>query len=244
MAYNNKDIKPSASDKASLKNKEKEQQQKVDEGVSHVNDFFNRNSKLIWTIVGVIVAVALIILCYQKFYLQPKKVEGQAQMFPAEASFKAGNYEIALNGDGNNLGFAEIESQYGRKAGESVYLYAGICELNLGKYEEALSYLKKYKGKDEILAARALACQGDAYVGLSRYDEALACYDKAIAKADNMFAASYLLKAGVVCEEQGNAEKALTYYQKIKDQYPQSMEGYDIDKYIERIKAASEPEGK
>ena len=36
----------------------------------------------------------------------------------------------------------------------------------------------------------------------------------------------------------GDNAKALAYYKKIKDQYPQSMEGYDIDKYITRIEEA------
>ena len=36
----------------------------------------------------------------------------------------------------------------------------------------------------------------------------------------------------------GESAKALSFYQKIKDQYPQSMEGYDIDKYIARIEIA------
>ena len=48
-------------------------------------------------------------------------------------------------------------------------------------------------------------------------------------------AASYLLKAGVTCEELGDNAKALTFYKKIKDQYANSPEGYDIDKYITRI---------
>ena len=32
----------------------------------------------------------------------------------------------------------------------------------------------------------------------------------------------------------GNKDKALECYKTIKDKYPQSMEGYDIDKYITR----------
>ena len=52
-----------------------------------------------------------------------------------------------------------------------------------------------------------------------------------------MFAAGYLLKAGVVAEELGQSEKALGYYKEIKEKYPQSMEGYDVDKYIGRIEA-------
>ena len=52
-----------------------------------------------------------------------------------------------------------------------------------------------------------------------------------------MYAAGYLLKAGLTAEKLGQDEKALGFYQTIKDQYPQSMEGYDIDKYIGRIEA-------
>lgn len=224
--------------KENLKEQEKLQNEKVEERVSAVEKFFNENKKLIWSSLGVVVAIGLVILCYQKFYVQPKRAEGQAQMFPAEANFRANEYNLALNGDGNVLGFAQIAKEYGAKAGKSVYLYAGICELQLGNFENALNYLKKYNGKDAILAARALGCQGDAYVGLEKYNDALACFEKAASKADNMFAASYLLKAGVVCEELGNNEKALAFYKKIKDQYPQSVEGYDIDKYISRIENA------
>ena len=111
----------------------------------------------------------------------------------------------------------------------------GKSYIELGKYEEAISYLNKYNGKDEILKAKAIACKGDAFAGLEKYKDAVSCYEKAAKVADNMFAAAYLLKAGVACEELGDNAKALSFYKTIKDQYPQSMEGYDIDKYISRI---------
>jgi hypothetical protein len=38
----------------------------------------------------------------------------------------------------------------------------------------------------------------------------------------------------------GDNAKALTYYKRIKDKYPQSIEGYDIDKYISRIESQQE----
>ena len=76
---------------------------------------------------------------------------------------------------------------------------------------------------------------GDAYVGLEDYAKALGCFEKAAAVVDNMFAAGYLLKAGVVAEKLGQNEKALALYTQIKDQYPDSMEGYDIAKYIGRL---------
>ena len=156
-------------------------------------------------------------------------------MANAEKNFRGGDYELALNGDGNTLGFVQIIDEYGTKAGKAVYFYAGVCELQLCNFESAIKYLEAYKGSDAILEARATACIGDAYVGLEDYGKALNYFEKAAKAADNMFAAGYLLKAGAVAEKLGENAKALSFYQTIKDQYPQSMEGYEIDKYIGRI---------
>ncbi len=221
-----------------LKDQERLHDEQVAEKVSSVENFFNENKKIIWSVLGVIVIVGLGVLCYHKFYAQPQKAEAAEQMFPAEASFRAQNYDVALNGDGNVLGFSQIIDQYGSHAGAAAFFYAGVCELQLGNYEEAVSYLSKYNGKDAILKAKALGAKGDAYEGLEKYKEAVACYEKAANVVDDMFAASYLLKAGIACEELGDSAKALTFYKKIKDQYQQSMEGYDIDKYISRIENA------
>ena len=62
--------------------------------------------------------------------------------------------------------------------------------------------------------------------------------EKAAKKADNEMASPiFLQKAATVAEKMGNYKKALDFYQKIKDEYSQSMIGRDIDKYIERAKA-------
>ena len=214
---------------------EQEHEEKVIETVSKTDLFFRENKKTIYGILIALVVIALVLVAYQKLYVQPKSDEAAAQMIPAEANFRNGEFELALNGDGNVLGFAQIIEDFGAKGGKDIYYYAGVCELQLGHYQEAINYLKKYRGKDSILLARAKACIGDAYVGLENYKEAVGYFEKAAAAADNMFAAGYLLKAGVTCEELGDNAKALTFYKKIKDQYPQSVEGYDIDKYITRI---------
>ena len=54
----------------------------------------------------------------------------------------------------------------------------------------------------------------------------------------NLFAASYLLKAGIVAEEMGNKDKALAYYKEIKDKWTSAPEAAEIDKYISRIETA------
>ena len=207
----------------------------VVEAVSKTEKFFNENGKVLGGIVAGLAVVAAIVFCWYKFAYQPAVEEAQGQMAVAEENFRAADYELALNGDGNVLGFTQIIDEYGAKAGKAVYFYAGVCELQLGNYELAIKDLKAYKGTDEILKARALACIGDAYVGLENYAEALVYFEKAAAVVENMYAAGYLLKAGAVAEKLGENAKALGFYETIKDQYPQSMEAYEIDKYIGRV---------
>jgi tetratricopeptide (TPR) repeat protein len=207
----------------------------VVEAVSKTEQFFEKNGKLLSIICAAVVVLCAAVFCWYKFVHQPKVAEAQGQMALAEENFRLGSYELALNGDGNVLGFVQILDEYGVKAGKSVNFYAGVCELQLGNWESAIKYLEAYNGKDEILAARAKACIGDAYAGLEDYKKALGYFEQAAAVVDNMFAAGYLLKAGVVAEKLGENAKALSCYETIKDKYPQSVEAYDIDKYIGRI---------
>ena len=209
----------------------------VVEAVSKTEKFFQENGKLLSTICAAFVVVCAVVFCWYKFAYQPKVNEAQGQMAYAEQNFRAGDFELALNGDGNALGFAQIIDEYGKKAGKAVYFYAGVCELQLGEWEQAIKYLESYNGKDAILAARATACIGDAYVGLEDYKKALGYFEKAAAAADNMYAAGYLLKAGAVAEYLGDDAKALAFYKKISEQYNESIEAYDIEKYIGRIEA-------
>ena len=206
--------------------KEALRQENIEQTVSATEQFYNDNKKVIWGVVAAVLVIGLGILAYSKFIYQPKC---------AEANFQEGEFELALNGDGNILGFADIISEYGAKAGKAVYLYAGICELQLGNNEEALSYLKKYKGKEPILAARAKACEGDAYVALGDYNAAIRAYKAAVATADNIFAPAYLLKEGSAYEALGQKAEALACYKTIENDYPSSLEAYEIAKNIARV---------
>lgn len=217
------------------KNVKKENTEAVVEAVSKTDLFFKKyKNVLIWGAVA-LVAVAFAVFAYQKWYIQPKQREAQQQVFPAEMAFKAESWETALNGDGNNLGFADVISEYGKAAPAATWFQAGVCALQLGNFEEAVDYLSAYRGKDGILEARAKACLGDAYVGLEKYEQAYDCFLKAAAVVDNMYAAAYLLKAGVTAEQLGKTDNALKCYKEIKEKYPNSIEGYDIDKYITRL---------
>ncbi|MDO4736626.1 MAG: tetratricopeptide repeat protein [Bacteroidia bacterium] len=208
---------------------------KVGEALSKTEQFLEKYKNVMIYAVVAILVVAGAIYAYRNLVALPAQQEAMGQTFTAEQYFRNGDFEKALNGDGNALGFAEIISEYGTKSGEAVYFYAGVCNLQLGKFQEAIDYLKKYNGEDEIILARAIACIGDAYAGLNDFDTAISYYKKAASSADNIFAANYLMKAGIMYQEQGNTAEALKMYQEIKDKYPQSNEGYEIDKYITRI---------
>ena len=209
----------------------------VVDALSKTEKFFNQYGKLIAGVAAGVVVGAIAVFCYVKFVYQPAVVEAEGQMALAEQNFRAADYEVALNGDGNVLGFNQIISEYGAKAGKAVNFYAGVCEFNLKNYESAIKYLKAYNGKDAILAARALACIGDCYVNMEDYKTALTYFEKAVAAGDNLFAAEYLLDAGLVAEKLGENEKALGYYKQIKENYAAAPQAYDIDKYISRIEA-------
>ena len=207
----------------------------VAEAVSKTEKFFNKNGKLLMGVLIGIVVAAIAAFGWFKFSYQPAVAEAQGQMALAEQNALAGDFEAALNGNGDALGFYQIIAEYGSKAGEVVYMYAGVIELQNGNYQAAIDLLKEDDGDDAILEARALACIGDAYVGLENYEEALKYFEDAAEVIDNVYAAGYLFKAGLVAEKLGKNDKALELYELIKDQYPHSQEGYDIDKYIGRL---------
>ncbi len=216
--------------------KNHEPEESVGEALNQTEHFIERYKKPLFYLVIAIVAVTAIGFAYQHLYRKPRINEAMAQTFVAEQYFRADSFALALNGDGNSLGFKQIINEYGSTAGDAVTLYAGVCELHLGNYEEAIKLLKKYDGEDIILQARAICNIGDAYAGLQKNKEAVDYYMKAAKHADNAFAAGYLLKAGIMYEELGDKENALKAYEEIKAKYAKSVEGFEIDKYISRIK--------
>lgn len=207
--------------------------------VSRTEQFFNENKKLLWGIVAAIVVIAAAGYAFYKFSYLPKKVEASSQTIWAQNAFMQNNWELALEGDGNNLGFRQIIEDYGSKAGAAVYISAAICEMqkDSSDLDAAWAYLQKYSG-DDIMNARAEALKGDIRCAQGNYKEALSYYEKAAKVAECEFNASYIFKAAQCCEALGQKEEALEYYQTIRDFYPKSIEAQDIDKYITRLQTA------
>ena len=209
----------------------------VEQTLTKTEQFLEQNYKpLTYVLVGAIVLVGLIWLL--RLYTTKQNDEALSQMFMAEQYFGEDSLKLALYGDGNNLGFIDITKEYkNTKSGKLANFYAGTCLIHMGQFEEAISYLRKYTIKDEILAPQAKGLIGDAKVEVGSSAEGIKYYLEAADMADNSFLSPiYLMKAGMLYETGDNFAQALTTYESIKDKYPESNEGRSIDKYIARVK--------
>jgi len=196
---------------------------------------------LTYIVLGALVIVSLY-LSIQKFYLEPKDSDARNNIFVAEQYFQRDSFNLALNGDGNYLGFLDIISEYKMtKSSNLAKYYAGICYLQLGDYEEAISYLKKFSSKDIMVSSVANGAIGDAYVELGEMSKAISYYEKAANKTPNDFSTPiYLTKAAQILESEGDFKKALEFYEIIKKDYPKSAEGRNVEKLIARAKLQME----
>ncbi|PIF02023.1 MAG: hypothetical protein CR996_01870 [Draconibacterium sp.] len=223
---------------AKKKHDKEENLQELESALTRTEQFIEDNQKLIMYVVGGIVLAVVAYLGFNRFYLQPKQEEAVSQMFMAEIYFEKDSFNLAINGDGNYLGFLDIIDEYGiTKAANRAKYYTGISYLHLGEYEDALSYLKDFNTDDMLLAPIKEGAMGDAYLELGDQDKALKYYKKAYSYSDNELTTPvYKMKAASLLESMEENEKALKLYEEIKKEYPNTNEGRSIDKYIARIK--------
>jgi tetratricopeptide (TPR) repeat protein len=81
---------------------------------------------------------------------------------------------------------------------------------------------------------------GDAYSEKGDYGKALDLYEKAVdATKNDLIAAHYLKKVGMLNEYQGNKDAAVKAYERLHRDYPNtsSQDWRDVEKYIYRAGA-------
>jgi tetratricopeptide (TPR) repeat protein len=212
--------------------------QELESALTRTEQFIEDNQKKITYIVGAIVVIVGIYLAFNRFYMQPKENEALSQMFMAENYFEKDSFNLAINGDGNYLGFLDIIDDYGlTKSANRAKYYAGISYLHLGQYEDAIDYLKKFKTDDLLLGPVKTGAIGDAMLELGNTDDALKQYKKAYSETDNILTTPiYKMKAAKLLESMNKLEEALKLYEEIKKDYPESAEGTTVDRYIARVK--------
>lgn len=207
----------------------------VEHALGRSERFIEDNQKNITIFVLALIIVVGGYWAYKKLYMEPRNAEAQQSVFHAQNYFNNDQFQIALDGDGMAPGFLEVIDNYGNtQAGKLSKYYAGISYLHLGEFEKALDYLKGFNSKNTELKAIANGAMGDAHIELGNQEEALKFYSKAVDSKNDLAAPFYLLKKGILLEEMGNKAEALKAYQTIKDEYGNSAEARQIDKYITR----------
>ena len=210
--------------------------------LTNFEHWVNENKKVLSYVIGGLFVVVAAYLAFTKFYLDPKNNEANSQMFMAEKYFGEDSLNLALNGDGNYLGFLQIMDNYKwTDASNLAHYYTGVIYLKQGKFEDAITELKKFNGKDKMVTSMAYGDIGDANSELGKMDEAVDYYKKAAYHFENeLTTPMWLKKAGMLLENQKKTADAKKIYEEIKSKYPTTVEGRDMDKYIARVEAATE----
>jgi tetratricopeptide (TPR) repeat protein len=221
---------------AKKNNKTDDQFAQVEGALTRTEQYIEDNQDKLVKIVGAVIAVIALFLGYQNFYIAPLEKEAQTEMFNAEIYFAKDSFNLALNGDGQYLGFIDLADDYSNTtAGKLANYYAGLSYLHLGDFESAIDYLEDFSSDDIILSSLAIGCIGDAYLELGDMDKALDYFEDAANNNDNEFTTPrFLMKQATVLELQEDYNGALKLYNQIDSDYKTSREGQNVTKYISR----------
>ncbi len=206
----------------------------VEQSLTKAEIFFEKNKNPLLVGTGVVVALVLAFYGYTKYFVEPLEAEAQKEVFMAQKYFEQDSLKLALNGNGNDMGFLDIAEEYSStKIGNLANYYAGVCYLNLGQFENAIEYLDKFDGNDEVLSVISVGAIGDAFLELNQAEEALDYYTKATKVNNNEFVIPiYLMKAAQTAEILKDYKAALGFYTRLKKDFSESPEAKDVDKNI------------
>ena len=208
------------------------QEEALAQAQAQTENFFEKHSKAVVIAMIAIFVLAAAIFGYKKLVSEPRMQAAQEMLYEAQYQFEQQNadFALALNGDENTPGFAQVAEQYGNTpAGNLANLYAAACAIRLGEFDSAEAYLNKFhkvKGTPgEIVNAMAAGLKGDIAVEKGDNAAAAAAFEAAAKVSDNLYTAPlYLRKAAQAYTAAGNEAKAQECLSIIADKYANSPE--------------------
>ena len=206
--------------------------------VAEFQNIWERYGKQASYVLLTIIVIVAGFFAYRNLISEPNEKKAIEAMFRAEQYYRMDSARLALNGDNINAGFLKVIARYGStKAGNMASFYAGSCYLKLGDFNNAIKYLKDFSTSVKQLQERDYGLLADAYSELNRKEEAAEQYKKAgtFFEKDELLSPEYLFRSGYLYESMGKTQDAVAMYRLIKDKYPTSPRGADIDKYLARL---------
>jgi tetratricopeptide (TPR) repeat protein len=200
--------------------------------------FIKQNQKSVLYFFAAVVIAVLGYFGYTELYQKPLEAKAADAMYVAEKYFANDSSELVLNGDGMNKGVLYIIKEFsGTKAANLAKYYAGMSYYRLKDYNKAIEYLKDFSSNAKQVQAVAYGSIGDAYSELKKNEEAIEYYKKAGTHfpEDEAISSEYLFRAASFLELNGQNDAAIEIYKQIKQNYPKSEKGFNIDKYLNRL---------
>jgi tetratricopeptide (TPR) repeat protein len=226
---------------------EEETTQKEMDAISNELDgekraLLDKNGKILLTIIIIAIASYGGWWVYNEFVKIPAEIAAKEQLWwPENMMHFKEDYTAAIEGDSIGLydGFEYIMDDIeGTDAEQIAKFDLGISYLNNGKYEEARTALEGVDFGDEMVSTVAKGAIGDCYMQEGDITNAIVYYDHAIDNSPNSFTCPlYLKKCALAHEALDQWEKAIAYYERIKNEFPESDEALSADKYIVKAKA-------
>ncbi|HBN63747.1 MULTISPECIES: tetratricopeptide repeat protein [Duncaniella] len=209
----------------------------VNDTLTGIGEKVQSNPKVIvWGCIAV-AAVVAVILIYVYAIRQPGQNAANNALGQADIELLMGNDSVAL------AKYQQVAADHGYDAGNLANLNAAIILYKEGKYEEAIGYLKNYSASESVIGASAKSLEGDCYVNLKQYPQAIDCFKQAVKISDNNphYTPAFLLKEATVLREQKDFKAEAAVYEQILKDYPTygSEIGVDIKKYLERAQDAA-----
>lgn len=208
------------------------------EEITKVEQYLENNKGLTFGLVALLMIVVGGYFGYN-YYIEGQNNLAQTEMFQAVYYYEADSLDLALNGDGNNLGLKDVIADYsGTTAANLANFYAGSAYMKKGDFSSALLYLQDFSSSDLLIQAKAYALVGDAFMEQSDYQNAVTNYNKAASYKENkFFSPGYLMKAALAYEKLNDLESALKCYEKIVTDFANASEANDAKKHKARLSA-------
>jgi tetratricopeptide (TPR) repeat protein len=198
------------------------------------------NPKIVFSILGALVLIVGGFFGY-RYWVGSQDNQAQKDMFQAVRYFEADSLNLALNGDGNNLGFLSIIDDYSMTpAGKLANFYVGSIYLKQGKFKPAILYLEDFNSDDLLVQARTYSLIGDCHMELKEFEDAAKFYTKAAEyKPNKFFSPTYWMKAALAYEKLNQPAKAREVYDQVIEKYWDSNESQNARRYKAKLNTNS-----
>ena len=207
--------------------------------IAKAKDFWERNSKVISVAFVVVVLGVSGYFIYKNYVQKPREEKAVDQMFIAEEYYRMDSVNLALKGDGQNIGFLKVIDKYGSTdAGNLACFYAGVCYIKLDDNQNAIKYLKKFSTDSKPVEARKYKLLGDASADLGKNSDAVDYYKKSahIFEEDKDNSSEALFLAAYLSDRvMKNQKQAIELYKELKEKYPNTAHGVDADNYLAQL---------